>query len=313
MKLIKEISICSGIYENNIKEIIAKSPKSYKKFKIKKKNGEYRNIFQPSKPTKMLQHLVMMIYLNKFEIHPIAHGFRKNLRSPLRIIGNLHLPFKYSITTDFKDFFYSLKEDDLKYVVNNSKSSLHLDNDDLEMLINLTFFDNNSLQKFLTVGSPASPMISNIIMYEFDCTLNDKVKEQFTNYSLTRYADDIVFSSDTYEDCERYYNMMKAIINSSRFPKLVLNEAKTRYCKPGMNRIINGLSVIYGNKVSVGKMRKKMVKAKLNLLKYDELSEEERIILRGNLAFISDIEPDYINKLYVKYGSDVFLKLNKEY
>ena len=309
MKLIKEISICSGISENKIKEIIVKSPKSYKKFKIEKKNGEYRDIYQPSKSTKMLQHLVMMIYLNKFKVHPIALGFRKNLRSPLRIIGNLHLPFKYSITTDFKEFFYSLKEDDLKCVVNNSKSSLHLDNDDLEMLINLTFFDNNSLQKFLTVGSPASPMISNIIMYEFDYTLNDKVKEQFTNYSLTRYADDIVFSSDKYEDCEEYYIVLNEKNYNSEFPRLSINETKTRYYKPGMNRIINGLSVIYGNKVSVGKMRKKMVKAKLNLLKYDELNEEERCVLRGNLAFISDVEPDYINKLYVKYGSDVFSKL----
>ena len=54
----------------------------------------------------------------------------------------------------------------------------------------------------LVVGSVASPIISNCVMYEFDIRMSKLLESNKMNY--TRYADDIVISSNQFIDVSHY-------------------------------------------------------------------------------------------------------------
>src|SRR5438046_1659914 len=88
--------------------LVQSAPYRYKVYQIPKRNpGQFRTIAQPAREVKILQRWVMKHVLAKFEVHPAATAYRKDLS----ILDNArpHASSRFLLKMDFKDFFPSLK------------------------------------------------------------------------------------------------------------------------------------------------------------------------------------------------------------
>ena len=282
--------------------LIKTAPSSYKIFSIKKKNGKgVRQICQPSRETKMLQYYFLDLFFPNFPIHPAAKGYIKGLKSPLLQNALTHAPLKYTIHLDFKDFFPSLNPKDLDNILDSDSKIDILD----KYIITQACFILQKSKYSLTIGSPVSPIISNIILYDLDTQLDQFALSK--NGVYTRYADDIWFSANSEQACQDFYKAVESILDECRHPKLVINDRKTRYYKYKEPRYITGLIVTGEGEVKVPRERKRYLRSLINR---HDLTDEEQNYLQGYLAFIYDNEPSYINNLVLKYGSKFYMRNN---
>ena len=70
-------------------------------------------------------------------------------------------------------------------------------------------------------------------------------------------------------------------------------------------RTVTGLILTPDKGVSIGRGSKRYVKKLLCDVEHNKLDKEKMPFLRGMLAFILDVEPDFYNRLAIKYGATV--------
>ncbi len=287
-------------------EFSEKAPKTYRKYLIPKKNGGSRIIHHPSKHTKSLQYALIETFLINFPLHRCAFAYRRNWKTPLLQNAEKHKNYKYSIKIDFENFFNSISCDDLFPVV--KKKYPDISNDDLKFLEKCLFIKLKTGKMGLAVGAPSSPLISNIVMFDFD---TDILKIAFSineNSVYTRYADDIVFSSNTKGDCSKFYSELSTYINSITNPKLKINKDKTVFSSKGKRRVITGIFITPEGKTSLGRKNKRYIRKLLFDFKNNNITDDESKYLSGYLAYILDVEPDFYNRLTIKYGAETLKK-----
>ncbi len=300
--LINEISrfLCLPIEE--IRSVVNKSPTLYKRYYINKKKGGKREIFHPAKSLKAIQYAFIHLYLLSLPIHKISIGYIKGLKSPLRMNAKLHSKFKYSVRIDFKDFFSSITSNDLVYYL--KKYKLEFTYEDYK-LIRKVIFPHSKISKGLPIGAPISPIVSNIVMYDLDNKIYNYSKELDPSSEVTRYVDDIVFSSNNLKFCKQFVKELKKILTDSATPKLSINQKKTMFMSKYDHREITGLVVTPDQKVSIGRAKKRYIKKMLFDCVNNNSSKDEKKYLSGYLAFILDVEPSFYNSLVLKYGVKV--------
>jgi hypothetical protein len=154
----------------------------------------------------------------------------------------------------------------------------------------------------LAIGAPSSPCVSNAVMYHLDESAAGLAVQLAGVY--TRYADDLVFSTDRVGACREFASAYEALLQSCSSPCLQLNHRKTLYMSKGTRRIVTGLFVTPEGNVSLGRRRKRYLRKLVWDFKNRRLDERQRLQLRGHLAFCLDVEPDYFNRLVVRYGSE---------
>ncbi|MCI9407019.1 MAG: RNA-directed DNA polymerase [Clostridia bacterium] len=156
----------------------------YYHFTIPKKSGGVRDIEAPSDTLKSFQTWIKNNILEKMKISENAKGFKRSCS----ILDNAreHVGKELVINIDLKDFFPSItykKVFSLFYYLGYTKEVCHL----------LTQICTNKAN-VLPQGSPASPIISNIITLKLDKRLNNLAAKY--NCTYTRYADDMTFSGN---------------------------------------------------------------------------------------------------------------------
>lgn len=107
------------------------------------------------------------------------------------------------------------------------------------------------LVQALAAGAPTSPALSNIVGYEMDKKLAALAAEYGLTY--TRYADDLTFSGDVFSK-EQIIPRIKQIIRDEKFEP---NHKKTRFINEYGRKIITGVSVSSGAKLTIPKARKR--------------------------------------------------------
>ena len=92
----------------------------------------------------------------------------------------------------------------------------------------------------LPQGSPASPILTNIVCINLDRRLSGLARRFKLNY--TRYSDDITFSSmhNVYQENGEFMTELRRIIADQQFS---INEDKTRLQKRGSRQEVTGLVV----------------------------------------------------------------------
>ena len=158
----------------------------YHRFRISKGNGKYRQITAPNEDLKMEQDTFLREVLYTVMPHNAANGFVPN-RS---IVTNAepHTEQNVVLNIDIKDFFGSTKRKAIKNVFSRFYSD-KISAAQMDEKIDLV-----SYRGYLPQGSPASPHIANMALYDFDCWLSEACAENGLKY--TRYADDITVSGD---------------------------------------------------------------------------------------------------------------------
>lgn len=169
-------------YIKTIYSISNNIEKNYKIYKIKKRNGKYRTIYEPNSILKQIQKQILNNILNNKSISKYAKAYHKGIQLKDNAIP--HINKEMILKLDIKDFFENISFLDIY----NSCFPIEYFPKSVGMILTyLCTYDNH-----LTQGSPTSAYISNLVMKEFDEELGNWCN--LRNISYTRYSDDMTFS-----------------------------------------------------------------------------------------------------------------------
>jgi retron-type reverse transcriptase len=307
MSLLLAISKGSGIPLSDLRRLVVSAPFRYKQYYIpKKRPGERRLIAQPSREVKEIQYWLLDNVLHKFPIHDAAMAYLKG-RS-IRDNAEQHAGTAYLLKLDFKDFFPSIKEPDITYYF--SRAAKEFSPEDLQVLVRVLLrLDKGTRNLELSIGAPTSPHISNLLLYDFDSTVAEECAKKGIRY--TRYADDMVFSTSKADVLRGMADWIKEHCDRMISPRLILNDAKTLFASKKYRRWVTGLVLTNAGGVSIGHRRKRELRAAVHHAICGDLDDTALNHLRGMLAFVWDVEPEFLNRLMNYYGRGVILQLLK--
>ena len=158
--------------------------KNYKIYKIKKRNGKYRTIYEPNSLLKHIQKQILVNILNNKSISKYAKAYHTGISLKDNVIP--HINKDIILKLDIKDFFENISFVDIY----NSCFPIEYFPKSVGML--LTYLC--TCDEHLTQGSPTSAYISNLVMKDFDEVLGVWCEERDISY--TRYSDDMTFSGN---------------------------------------------------------------------------------------------------------------------
>ena len=297
--LVFKLGAAMLLAEQELMRLVKSAPRRYKVFNIPKRTpGQFREIAQPAREVKALQYWVMNNVLCQFPVHPSAIGYQpgKNIADNARP----HLDSRFLLKLDFKDFFPSIKARDFKVFV--EKKQLGLSDSDIEILSRILFWKpKKSNEMRLSIGAPSSPLLSNILLADFDEQVSTFCLQEGVAY--TRYADDLSFSADLSSKLQQTEKMVKACCRDLGTPTLRINPEKTVRVSKKNSRRVTGLVISNDARVSLGRDQKRVIRSSVHHFVTGKLSRDQVIELRGMLAYVNSVEPDFLARLREKYGS----------
>ena len=250
---------------------------NYYRFKIPKKSGGSRIIDAPSKELKLVQNIINYALSHFFEVHDATHGFIKS--RGIKTNAEVHVGSVFILNIDLKDFFPSVsitrienRLEDLGFSTISAR------------LIGILCTKNNKLPQ----GSPASPLITNIVSTRLDKRLECFALARGCKYS--RYVDDITFSSMNYVFNARFEKTLSKIIENEGFR---LNISKTRILTKSDRQEVTG--VIVNEKINVNRKFVRKVRAMIHTLSkegiYEDRNKLKPLVMStlGSLYFIRQI------------------------
>ena len=298
------------VSEREVRMLIATAPNRYKVYNIKKRTGGWREIAHPASELKVAQRALMRNFLHDLPIHPCATAYVQG--SSIRKNAAMHSHNGPILKYDFKDFFPSITESSwLSYCSQNGI----FDREDA-VRSGRIFFRRPKGGRILrlSIGAPSSPVLSNILLNAFDREIYDRVSPHKITY--TRYADDMTFSALRTGNLEIVDKILRSTLNRMGSPKLTLNEDKTVLITPKFRRSVTGLVLTLDGRVSLGRERKRNLRAGVHRYILGNLNVHEQASLAGNLAFAKDVEPEFYTRMERVYGREVLEVLKasvKEY
>jgi hypothetical protein len=300
--LLEEIAEELEVPLDVIKEALARAHWQYRKFRVRKHSGGYREIVQPAPGVKIVQKWLSMTLLSKMPVHSAATAYRKGCS--IRANAHLHRKYRYSVRLDFEKFFPSISSADLfEAICQTSQASIQrFVLPEWQRIIELACFDAS---KRLPIGYSTSPEISNAVMHSFDDRvarlLQDK-RASFGEAIFSRYADDIVFSTDVRGACKTFAEDLGALARAHKSPALALNLAKTRLMSRGAGTsLVTGLRLGYQGNVTLHRRYKDGVRLMLSLYARKSLKPEDVSKLRGHLAYIEGVDGAFLTKLAARF------------
>ncbi|MBP4032063.1 MULTISPECIES: retron St85 family RNA-directed DNA polymerase [Aeromonas] len=291
--------------ESELKSYISSVPFRYKRYYIPKRNSnELRLIAHPAKVVKSLQRHAVSKLEPLLPIHKCAMAYCKG--KGIKENAYQHKNNRFLLKMDLRDFFGSINPSIFLGIL--QKHDLTLSKEDVFLLSNLFFWKlrrNSPLR--LSVGAPSSPFVSNAIMYFFDKELHEYCNDNDIVY--TRYADDMTFSTNKKDILFALEKKVKAFLKQNFGSSLRVNNNKTIHSSTAHNRHVTGITITNNKGISVGRNKKRKIRACVYSFKSGLLSNNDVLKLKGELGFIKHIEPDFIINLTNKYGLDTIKKI----
>lgn len=260
-------------YIKTIYSISNNIEKNYKVYKIKKRNGKYRTIYEPNSMLKQIQKQILINILNNKSISKYAKAYHKGISLKDNAIP--HINKKIILKLDIKNFFENISFLD---VYNSCFSIEYFPKSVGFILTYLCTYDNH-----LTQGSPTSAYISNLIMKEFDeeignwCNIND--------ISYTRYSDDMTFSGN-FNPSELIIKIRKMLYKLG----LELNNDKIHIVNKSQSQSVTG--IIVNEKLQVNAKYRNKIRQEIYYIKKFGLKSHL------NKCNININELKYLDKLY---------------
>ncbi len=279
-------------YIKTIYSISNNIEKNYKVYKIKKRNGKYRTIYEPNLILKQIQKQILNNILNNKSISKYAKAYHKGIQLKDNAIP--HINKEMILKLDIKDFFENISFLDIY----NSCFPIEYFPKSVGMILTyLCTYDNH-----LTQGSPTSAYISNLVMKEFDEELGNWCN--LRNISYTRYSDDMTFSG-AFNPSELITKVRKMLYKLG----LELNNDKIHIVYKSSSQNVTGIVVNEKMQVNVkyrNKIRQEIYYIKKfglssHLKKCDINIDSKRYlnILYGRVLYVLQINEN--DKEFIKY------------
>ena len=257
----------------------------YVSFKIKKKDGNLREINAPCASLKIMQRWILQNILYKVRVSQYSIGFIKNGKgSPLVLCAERHKNNLYILKMDLKDFYPSI----CRAKVYNQFLQLGYNTYAANLITNICILDGK-----LPQGAVTSPYLASLVCYKMDVRIAAYCNKRDIVY--TRYADDLTFSCDNRDELHKIYGMIKKIVEDEGF---TLNQKKTQFLTPKGHKKVVGVTINDGM-LKASKDLKRSVRAMIHyqIITGDYTKNEQ---IRGYIAYIDSIEKNYKKKI-IKY------------
>jgi RNA-directed DNA polymerase len=218
----------------------------YIQFIVPKKSGGERMLSAPHQQLAAVQQWIFDQILAKLSAHDAAHGFVKS-RS---IVTNArpHIGAAVVINCDLTDFFPSItvhrvigffKHIGYSPAVATILALLVTDSPRRKVLYKNKPWYVATAPRGLPQGACTSPPLSNLIARRLDSRLSGIAKK--LEFTYTRYADDLTFSSKTKSDRIGY--LLARIRHIASDEGFAVNEKKTRVLKQAARQNVTGVVV----------------------------------------------------------------------
>ena len=287
--LIAQMSSEFGMLPTHLKSIIRTAPIRYKVFFIPKRSGGLREVAQPAREVKAIQRWLMHRMVQILPLHHAATAYRPG--GSIKQNALRHLDSNYMLKMDFRNFFPSiLMADIIRHLEVYCGQQYDLSAIKLIAYV-CAWAPKRQMPLRLCIGAPSSPVLSNSIMFDFDVRLESKAREDGISY--TRYADDLALSADNSGALNGYPKLVQEIADGLEYPRLLLNETKTVFASRAGRRIITGVTLTADHRLSIGRERKRKIRAMYHHMILGNLSVDEQQELAGLIAFAEDIEPGF--------------------
>ena len=206
-------SFCKMIWNYSYSTVQSKiAQKKYKTISIPKRNG-FRELsfLDPKTDLHMLQS-GLVNFLKRIELPVCAKGFVKGesyLSYLEHHIGSIHF-----LRLDIKDFFPSITR---KLIEREISCFMSFDSEEEKKKIVKLVSDLVTYHNCLPQGAVSSPVISNIVMIRIDQRILKYC--QVLGIKYTRYADDLLFSSEEFDfnDKKWFLRKIKHIVSDGNF------------------------------------------------------------------------------------------------
>lgn len=298
-------------------DLIAVEDKStlYRSFKIPKRSGGLRQIDAPNDELKRALYDLKMIFEKKFYMsyHTAAFAYvhgRSTIDSVKRHQQNKS---RWFLKTDMRHFFPSTSPEFLMKMLCMTFPFCAFIEDDwgnrelLEKALSLCFLNGG-----LPQGTPTSPMLTNALMIPIDHAISKMCHEYQPHLCYTRYADDILISSEYGFKWTDVQNKLIAILNSFEAP-FSLHPDKTRYGSSAGRNWNLGVMLNAENKITIGHEKKKVFKAMVFQFMTDDAKgiawglEDVQHFL-GLISYYRMVEKENIDAILATYSA----KFNKD-
>lgn len=319
-RLLDQISIDSMIdaiakFNEKYDTLIQTEDKStlYRSFKIPKRSGGLRQINAPLGELMLALRELKFLFEKKLfaSYHTAAFAYVKGRSTLDAIKRHQRNKSRWFLKLDFHDFFGSSKPDfvisQLKMIFPFSEIlSSERGNNELSKALSICFLNNG-----LPQGTPISPTLTNLFMIPIDHYIAKTVRELTPHLVYTRYADDIILSSDLSFNWGEVQNQIIEIVRKFDAP-FSLNTNKTRYGSSAGRNWNLGVMLNSNNQITIGHSKKKIFKAMLFSFMNDDKngntwSTEDVQHLLGLISYYKMVEGDAINAIIQAYSQ----KFNK--
>lgn len=297
-----------GLPENYLSILANTASYRYYKYRIEKKGsrGRFRTIHHPSRELKAAQRWLASKITSQFPIHNSAAAYVKG--KGISDNAKKHAGSSFTLRMDFENFFPSITIADIKIYLDYNASTYIKDWDKQS--------DSDLFCKFccrfdaLVIGAPTSPSLSNALCYALDDRLSSQAKSMSIKY--TRYADDLTFSTKNRDVLYEIPSLVYKTCRNLQYPSgLVVNSLKTKHTSKKKRRIVTGIVLTSDGNISPGREYKRIIRSSVHTFLTTGHTEQGLEKLKGMISYANSIEPDFSNRLIVKYGSDVITKIIK--
>lgn len=252
----------------------------YVNYELPKKSGGTRQISAPSPLLKKVQRGLLELLYSE-DISKAATGFVPGLN--IADNAKLHVGNAVVVNADIKSFFPNTT---YKQIFN---LSFKLVEGQLTPVARRLFCEICCNEGHLATGAPTSPVVSNLILRNFDASLLKISSKVGVNYS--RYADDITFSGD-----DAAVWMLKPLATILSQNGYELDDKKTNIFRKGRRQSVTGLVV--NQDVNIARPLKRKLRAAIHRRSNGEEATWNGkpisdIALKGHVAFLRMISPEY--------------------
>ena len=287
--LLLQMSSDFGMLTGHLQSIVRTAPIRYKVFYIPKRSGGLREVAQPAREVKAIQRWLIKRLELLLPLHAAATAYRSG--ASIRNNALQHVESDYLLKMDFRNFFFFFFMTDIIRHL-ETHCGQHYDSSAIKLIAYVcTWAPKRQGPLRLCIGAPSSPLLSNSVMFNFDTQLSSVAESDGVTY--TRYADDLALSSRTLGVINNYPGLVAKLTQGLEYPQLELNEKKTIFASRAGRRVVTGVTLTADHQLSIGRVRKREIRAMYHRKFLGKLSPDQQRELAGLIAFADDVEPGF--------------------
>jgi RNA-directed DNA polymerase len=268
---VRVVATLFGFSSKFIGALIRKPERHYRTFVIRK-GKKRREIHAPKVGLKVIQKWLSWHLDQTLKFDDEVYGFVPGRSAPMA--ATVHCGARWVYSLDIADFFPTTTAQKVTSALQGAGYPDHA----AAFVSALCCYGGNLAQ-----GSPASPVLSNLVFRPSDVELKRIAAETASRY--TRYADDIVFSG-LGDPPSGLAERVRSVIEEAGWK--VANR-KERLTQLPQRLKVHGL-LVHGSTPRLTKGYRNRIRAITHLLRHDKVNDKDIALFRGHLSYAKSVE-----------------------